>query len=309
MQIGNNAFRGCSSLETVQFEGEYLRKIGSNAFRDCTTLTNVDLSGLIVDEMGRNTFAYCTDLKSISLPNGLNTIPYGFARDCYFLRDVDFGKDVTKISANAFNFCTNLETIFLPDSVNEIGYRAFYYCTNLDGVNFGDGLEYIKNRAFDGCSALKSLKLNEGVKEIGYKAFRGCDSMISAYVPDSVVKMRSGVFDDCSELETLTIPFLGRSRDKVKTLIYMANAESLRYVHVTSPSAIKAKAFEGFDYLEEVYILGNDVDINVDAFTECPSIDYVCLSYEKLQEFLELQMNGFRYPKITFLQAYGNEWK
>ena len=70
--IGHNAFRSCSALTSVEFEGGEITSLGSGAFAACTSLTNFNLvmfnsKSFEVDySSGLDIFEYCGSLKTIN---------------------------------------------------------------------------------------------------------------------------------------------------------------------------------------------------------------------------------------------------
>lgn len=81
-ELGRNAFKGCSNLETVTLPST-LQVIGENAFVDNEKLTSVDTYN--VSEIGDNAFKNCVAMESLVL-----------------------GEEVTEIGDNAFNGCSSL---------------------------------------------------------------------------------------------------------------------------------------------------------------------------------------------------------
>ncbi|MGN0823756.1 MAG: leucine-rich repeat domain-containing protein [Candidatus Coproplasma sp.] len=140
-RIGNNAFNGCSSLEsiTIPFVGE--RK----------------------DETGKTNFGYIFGSNS-GVPSSLKTV-------------VITGG--TSISDYAFDGCSSLTSVTIPDGVTSIGKDAFYNCSSLTSVTIPDGVTSIGNYAFYNCSSLTSVTIPDSVTSIGKSAFDGCNSLTS----------------------------------------------------------------------------------------------------------------------------------
>ena len=98
--IGNEAFQGCSMLESVSIPAS-VTSIGSCAFSDCTSLVSITIPSSVT-EIGGGAFSDCTSLESVSIP-----------------------ASVTSIGSCAFSDCTSLVSITIPSSVTEIGGGAF----------------------------------------------------------------------------------------------------------------------------------------------------------------------------------------
>lgn len=77
--ISSEAFRGCTSLQTVNFEAESkVNYIYQHAFRDCAALTTISLPST-VRTISSDVFRDCTSLASLTLPSGLTSIYAAFA--------------------------------------------------------------------------------------------------------------------------------------------------------------------------------------------------------------------------------------
>lgn len=107
-RIGNNAFKGCSQLESLTL-GNSVDVIGESAFLGCTSLTSVNLK--LVSKMGSSAFAGCEKLNKILIPNTLSSISDGVFYGCFGLESVTIGANIDKIGNNAFLGCEALTNI------------------------------------------------------------------------------------------------------------------------------------------------------------------------------------------------------
>jgi hypothetical protein len=106
--IGNNAFDGCSNLESVSFPKA--TDIGDNAFQGCGTLESVSFPK--AGTIGQSAFNGCTTLTTVSLPAATDIGDAAFA-SCNALATVTLTA-VTSIGNQAFGGCTALTTLILP---------------------------------------------------------------------------------------------------------------------------------------------------------------------------------------------------
>ena len=144
--IGENAFRGCSALRSVDL-GE-VETIGKQAFYGCSKLTSV--SGDHVRSIGVKAFAYCAALSHIG-----------------------FGDDLRTVSAYAFCKCRSLQSFDAPDSLRTIGSYAFFKCSSLSDVHSGQSLKTIGAHAFASCSGLGCIDFSDSLRKVGSGAFSG----------------------------------------------------------------------------------------------------------------------------------------
>ncbi len=66
-ELGNYAFKGCTSLKTVKFKGKKLKKIGVGAFKNCKKLKSITLSSTSLKTISTSSFYGCKNLKTITI--------------------------------------------------------------------------------------------------------------------------------------------------------------------------------------------------------------------------------------------------
>lgn len=191
--IGDDAFRGCSFVESVTMP-ESLRKIGKRAFADCSTLSVVNLNEGLAS-VCEEAFASCYNLIEMYFPDSLISMDEDVFKDCINLesfsgagvaadgRSLVFGGVLV---AYASSGATKFE-YKVPSNVRRIGKSAFYNCRNIVGVITHDTLESIGDEAFFGCGLLENVSLAEGLQEIGSKSFARCYSLKSLFLPSTLL--------------------------------------------------------------------------------------------------------------------------
>ena len=239
--IGNESFRGCSSLTSVSIPNS-VTSIGNDAFFSCTGLTSLDMpnsvksigsyafyncSGLTsvnipnsVTSIGSNAFQSCNGLTTLTIPNGVTTINKGTFGGCTSLKSVTIPNGVTSIDDWAFNGCSSLQSITIPGSVTSIGSNAFQNCNGLTSVTISDmsswlNIDFGDNNA-NPLSCAHHLYLNEEEVSdltipndqisIGNYVFSGCSGLTSVIIPEGVTSIGSYAFYNCSGLTSINIP-------------------------------------------------------------------------------------------------------
>lgn len=181
--IGEDAFRDCSSLESVIFENTVLEKISDGAFSGCSALSSIALPDSVT-EIEKYAF-FETGLRNIQLPEKLTLIgAYAFC-NCKNLEQVQLPSQLKELGNGAFSSCENLTQIQLPAQLNKIGTDAFRNCTSLDKIDIPAGLKQIESATF--CNTgLTSVTLHEGLTKIEDWAFHDCLKLKKIRIPKSV---------------------------------------------------------------------------------------------------------------------------
>ena len=211
-KIGNGAFSGCSSLQSIDIP-DSVTEIGNGAFSGCSSLQCIDIPNRVT-EIGVSAFGDCSSLQSIDIPDSVTKIGDSTFWCCRSLQSIDIPDSVTKIWDSAFSGCSSLQSIDIPDSITKIGWRAFDGCSSLqsidvsnDNIHFAsvDGILFNKDLTaivrFPPKYDVTEYVIPNSVTVIGSCAFSGCSSLQSIDIPDSVTKIWGSAFSGCSSLE------------------------------------------------------------------------------------------------------------
>lgn len=120
--IGKNAFDGYTNLEYVKGDGvNAIMRIGENAFRNCTNLTSMQAKN--VKQFDKNAFAGCNKLKFISIDKATTFADNAFGGVPF--NNLSFGS-VTSIGQNAFRGAfANGGDIYVSTSVPTTASNSF----------------------------------------------------------------------------------------------------------------------------------------------------------------------------------------
>ena len=132
VEIGEGAFRDCSSLETLTIP-DGIKEIPAYMCAWDEKLKEVVLPQSIID-IGRNAFAYCINLSSIDLPG-----------------------DLKHIGPNAFSYCKSLEEVTVPDMMEELESYAFSGCEKLRRAQLPGNSNMLGEMIFTGCTGLREI--------------------------------------------------------------------------------------------------------------------------------------------------------
>lgn len=156
--IEDRAFEDCTALREVSFaeaEGEAQYKyleIGGNAFMGCTSLVSVALPSR-VSVIGWGAFYHCHALREICFSPDTYVSGYAFGH-CEALERVT---PLSEVIEGTFSHCSSLKALPVTDDVTEIEDDAFEHCDGLTEIFFPETLMSIGDLAFRGCRGLKRV--------------------------------------------------------------------------------------------------------------------------------------------------------
>lgn len=175
-EIGNHAFDGMTTLETIEFENsKSLTKVGAYAFNNCDKMVGLSLDLSNVTTLGKYAFNGCERLgsgennKGVTLSDELTTIPENAFNTCG-LKNVNIPTSCTEIGNNAFanNSLSQITELALPERLQKIGDNAF-------SLTMGEG---------NTSSGITSLTIPSTVTSIGADAFSGRRNLQTVTVED-----------------------------------------------------------------------------------------------------------------------------
>ena len=108
---------------TVTLGGKkYLvQQIGANAFRNCTDLTSVKYDGINIRSIGECAFYNCTSLASLFSLDHVDTVGKHAFYNCQAMTEFDGVDNLTTIGDSAFVNCTNLKTFTFGSNLESVG--------------------------------------------------------------------------------------------------------------------------------------------------------------------------------------------
>ena len=255
--IEARAFAG-SSVQALSIP-DTVTRIGLGAFEDCTKLTT---------------------LKTPLCTGGTepNSAYFGYL----------FGASSYEI--NAGSVPDSLLTVLLSEPLAEIPSYAFYGCNDVTALSIPDTVTRIGSFAFAACSDLVCISMSQSLTEIGDYAFESNTSLLSVAFPATVTNMGLGLFQGCAALESLTLPFVGGTREENTFLGYLFGASAYTFTEGFLPtsfmevilsegcSSIPDNAFCFASWLRRVEIPASCTSVGRRAFYGCKRLAAVDLS-------------------------------
>lgn len=170
-------------------------KLGENAFRECTKLESVELPETI-ETIGDSAFEDCYKLEHIELPKNLKNIEESAFRNCVNLKAIELPENLKRLRINAFRGCHSLKKIILHEGIEKIFTGAFLNCQGLEEVEMKEGIKSIRAEAFSGCENIKSIKIPDSVEEIESKAFYSCKNLEEIKMSEGIRYVETEVFNE-----------------------------------------------------------------------------------------------------------------
>ena len=328
--IGTDAFSGCTGLTSVTIPNS-VTKIDIWAFYKCSSLSSITIPNSVTS-IGHGAFASCSSLTSITIPNSVTSIgAHAFSDTGWYNNQPDglvyagkvaykykgtmtdnttiFKDGTLGIAGQAFFDCRNLTSITIPSSVVSIGKETFK-STNLTSIVVESGNQHYDSR--NNCNAIietssntlvygcKNTFIPNSVTCIGFGAFSYCSDLTSITIPNSVTSISNYAFWNCSSLTSITIPnsvtSLGGQQtfDGCKSLISVTLSNSL--------NDIPAWGFRGCTSLTSICIPSSVTTVRINAFENCSSLKYICISSDKFPTFKTIDNTTCQYimPQKAF---------
>lgn len=291
--INTAGFSNCSSLTDVSMPN--LVQIADNTFKYCSSLETVTLGAYSYSNILSPTtiFSGCTNLKSIYVPSGaLNyyqtssywsywsdkIVPYNESDEYIYPYEYANNTTITEIplnkqnarylGINAFLGCTNLKSVNLPNC--EVTYKGQFHNTMkslpIEYINIG--VSYLSNENFSQFSNLREFHA-PNLREVSINGmFYSCSNLEVAYLPN-VSMIGQGTFSYCTNLRSVNL-------DSVLEIPYETFAE-VSPLEVINLPACKTFAIYAFRYCYGLKTVSapNLESWGASAFTACSSLESV----------------------------------
>ncbi len=310
-KIYDNAFKGCTSLESVIIPNT-VTSIGSNAFEGCNTLQSITLpfvgathNGTTNTHFGyifgasnyeENAAAVPSGLKSVSIMGG-ESISKGAFLGCNYIEKLSLpfvgaalnGTDNTHFGyifgADAFfnNYDyvpKGLKEVVIGEGVTNIGDYVFSGCMFLTNIDIPDSITSIGVGAFSSCKGFINIEIPDSVTSIGASAFSDCTGLTNIEIPDSVTSIGINAFNNCLSIESITLPFVGTELNGMEHTLFSdifninvyAYPPNLKNVVITGGNSIGASAFFECRSLTNIEIPDSVTNIGSYAFSGCSGL-------------------------------------
>lgn len=305
-----SVFDGCSSLETVFYDGSLAQWSQINTSKG---FLGDSSPSLVMNDYTAQFISVKDENDPYPPPKTVTITKYTGTESTVILPSTINSWPVTKIGEDALKDNTTITSVTIPASVTEIGSNAFAGCTNLTSVNYeGDWSNLtiqsgnpavqdaanaplfdfkftpdntaviVTNYKYKGTAAdvtIPSRYQGKPVTAIEHAAFQN-SAVTSVTIPDSVTAIHDGAFVNCTSLKSVTLP---SSLSSISESLFLGCSQ-LTTIHIPDfVSLIRPYAFNDCRNLETIRIPVSVTFIGDFAFDGCPSSMTVTYSGSKTQ--------------------------
>ena len=259
---GVGAFEGGALTIPAMYNEKYVLEIADNAFKNNSTITSVKILDS-VKKIGNSAFENCSLLTYIRIGEAVKSIGSRAFYGCANVTQIDYM--ATSIDPDNNETNENNEKVY-SDAFAKIGFNYKDTDTNVLFV-IGKDVRTIPSDLFN-CSSsdkvfIKTVIFEEGTSctKIGSSAFSNCDTL-------------EDVIYNATFAEWCSISFGNESASPMYHGKHFYT-EGHEIIDITTPSTItkiNSYAFTGFDYLTNLVITDNIIEIGTNIVSSCRSL-------------------------------------
>lgn len=267
--IGDNAFRGATTLQTVELPST-LTRIGASAFADCSILSRITFESATCPTLaldGSN--GPFKGAGSDNYYEGYIYIPYGTtaAYRSALITDSNLG------TSGTWNFVEGDEPGLWGDNITWT-YNATTHTLRLSGEGemadaFSAECEGMSDLAWE----IEHIQIGDGITHIGADAFGGFRELRYVDFPSNPFTIGTNAFTNCYSLERISIPAQANIDGAVGLFSMCTALQSVTFEG--APTTLPASIFADCPSLTTFTIPASVTTIGAEAFSSCYNLRFV----------------------------------
>jgi len=192
------------------------------------------------------------------------------------VNSITVGEGITEIGDYALFAMTSAASVELPTTLDKIGTFSFASLFSCNSIVIPNNVTYIGEWAFSG-GEMCSITLPANLIFLGKASFNQCGNLEEIYLPAKLNSMSGNPFYDCPNLTYIEIDPDNKSFVIYNDSIYSADLSALYCVPASYAGtyetyawlvSIRAGAFHGCHYINEIYLNEGLLGIEDSAFVE-----------------------------------------
>jgi hypothetical protein len=302
-RIGNEAFKGCTSLREAAFLGLPPSSFGSNVFADTWRYFRVAYPAEYADNWAPGGATKWNGYTAVPIgtppydPTSCGeSLHYSFDEDTGVLRIYGTGamyayNNTDNIAPWRTDYPDLITSIVIEDGVTTIAPSAFRGLENAASVMIGNSVETIGAYAFYGCP-ITSVTIGNSVETIDGYAFYGC-AMTSVDLPASLISFTRTSFGGNDDLAAINIDAGNALYSSINGVVFNKDKDTLllfprgkagAYTVPAGTAAIEAYAFSEAQAITSVTFPSTLLTVGSYAFYACPALEAVNMTSSQLLE-------------------------
>lgn len=200
--LPTSMFYRSNNLVSVNLDN--CKEIGNQAFKNCSSLSDIGDTVKLTKISGESNFEETLSLRTINLSN-IKNVP----RSCFYhsgVRNIGDTSKIEKIDSSAFFRSSISGNLSFPALVTLNSY-AFRECPNIESLTLGENCTYInttnQSESFRNCTSMRTFTAY--IDKIGGNDFYECKSLETVNMPNAL-SIGGNAFASCTALTTLNIP-------------------------------------------------------------------------------------------------------
>lgn len=356
--IPTGAFEGQTTLTSIRFEGSDVQIIGNQAFKGCTSLTTIQLPSSVAT-IGNNAFENTGAVAKINLDNVKfignsafknafvnlppNTVELNLSNAQFIdtmafmnntaIKTINFNNNkslrsigtsafestavsgsinlsnatyLKSIGASAFKNTTNLESVILPSSLTTLGTNTansgVFQNSSISSIDLSKTqITNLNQSTFSGASNLSSITLPDTLNVIDVSAFSGAAFTTLDLSNTKVRELQNDSFRGLTNV--IEIKFPETLRTLGNNVFKQSTIETVDLSN-TKVTQISDYAFEEARKLKSIKLPSNLISIGTNSFRRTESLESIDLKNTKLTSigqaaFEESGITSIALPKST----------